>query len=295
MTTSKSTYHGVFQSLPPGTVRAAGWLHDWLCKQARQLGKHLPRVSDPFTGAYWAGEETLSPTLLTGQEWWPWEQKGYWLDGVLRLGLILGDKALLDEAAQAVHYTLTHAGADGYLGPTRLADPAGDQYRWPHAVFFRAMMAYAEAHDDATIPAAMQAHFLGDTTDYADNRNVTNIEAMLWAYEKTGDTRLVELAERSWQGYLQKGSENEGDLTAARVDAGVPIQCHGVTYAEMSKLPAVLYMYTGKRSYLEYALKAQERVFTHHMLVDGMASTSEHFESITERQVHETCDIADFT
>src|SRR5881394_3189460 len=66
--------HAAFHSLPPGTVKPEGWLGLYLDKQAKGLSLHLPEVSWPFTGAFWAGEEKAT-------SWWPWEQRGYWIDG----------------------------------------------------------------------------------------------------------------------------------------------------------------------------------------------------------------------
>jgi len=119
---------------------------------------------------------------------------------------------------------------------------------------------------------------------------------MLWCYDRTGDRRLLELAENSWADFLKHaGEDGHGDLAPERVLADMPIKSHGVTYAETSKLPAILYNYTGKIEYLQFALAAQQRIFDRYMLVDGIPSTSESYSSITSRDVHETCDIADHT
>ncbi|MGA8529225.1 MAG: beta-L-arabinofuranosidase domain-containing protein, partial [Acidobacteriaceae bacterium] len=196
-------------------------------------------------------------------------------------------------------FTLQHAKANGYLGPTYFENPVGDEHRWPQMIFFRSLMACAEAHvGPSGIAEAIQRHYRNDPADYAlPQRNVTNIEPMLWCYAQTGDTKLLALAEDSWQRFqaqVAANSEN-GDLGAARVYANTPIHAHGVTYAETAKLPAILYMYTGNPDYLRFALAAQQRIFSHHMLVDGIPSTSEWFRTRTSLDSHETCDIVDHT
>ena len=50
---------------------------------------------------------------------------------------------------------------------------------------------------------------------------------------------------------------------------------HGCVYAEHIKLPALLYQATGEQRYLEMAVSAQQKLFAHHMLVDGAPSSSE--------------------
>jgi len=50
------------------------------------------------------------------------------------------------------------------------------------------------------IVEAMRKHYLGDKASYGTpQRNVTNIEDILWCYEKTGDPRLLTLAEDAWR------------------------------------------------------------------------------------------------
>lgn len=296
--------HAAYLPLAPGEVEPAGWLRLYLQKQAQQLASHLPDVSWPFTGGYWSGEET--PPDSNGIGWWPWEQKGYWIDGALRCAYTVQDEALLKRALAAVDYTLDHALPDGYLGPAfaryaKAEHAAVDNFRWPQTVFFRALAAYGEATGDRRVAAAMRRHYLADEyrAPYGGpSRDVTNIEGMLWAYERTGDPQLLALAEKAWRGFLSSappGDLESGDLNPERVYANTPIHSHGVTYIEKAKLPAILFMHTGKSEYLRFAAAAQERIFSHHMLIDGVPSTTEDYRGTGPLDGHETCDITDHT
>lgn len=282
--------------LPPGAVRPEGWLRDYLKKQAAQLGSKLPEVSWPFKDNYWAGEEKA-------KSWWPWEQKAYWLDGATRLALVLGDEKLMRQVYASLDYTLSHADENGYLGPHFFENPVGNEHRWPQNVFFRGLAALsdatvvsggAETHD---IAQALRKHFLNDKADYGKpERNITNVEGILWTYAHTGDPALLTLAESAWHEYLTVASDpNHGDLSELSVYAATPINAHGVTYAETMKVPAILYIYTGKDEYLRFALAAERRIFDHHMLTDGIPSTTEYYRTVTSLDSHETCDIADHT
>lgn len=291
-TTPAVATHGALTELAPGAVEPQGWLHARLARQAAELGSQLPDVSWPFSAEYWDG-------LEQGPSWWPWEQRAYWIDGATRLAIVLGDAALFQKTQVPILFTLQHAGKNGYLGPAFFEDPVGDEHRWPQTVFFRSLMACAEAHvGPAGIADAMQRHYRNDPADYAlPQRNITNIEAMLWCYGQTGDAKLLALAEDSWRRFEAQVAANpgNGDLGEARVYADSSIHAHGVTYAETAKLPAILYMYTGNPEYLRFALAAQQRIFSHHMLVDGIPSTSEWFRTRTSLDSHETCDIVDHT
>lgn len=129
--------------LSPGAVRADGWLAGWLGKQVDGLGYHLADVSWPFSSAYWQGQE------LNGQseEWWPWEQKAYWIDGARRLALVTGDEHLLRRVHEPIDFTLAHQRPEGYLGPEVIRNPDGNFHRWPHTLFFRGLAADADAGD----------------------------------------------------------------------------------------------------------------------------------------------------
>jgi uncharacterized protein len=290
----------VLSSIAPGAVRPEGWLQLYLRKQAAELGGKLPSVSWPFTQPYWAGEEATADGV------WPWEQRGYWIDGALRCAWLLQDQVLLKKVLAPIEFTLSHASPDGYLGPRWLRDPAAKGFktadcRWPYTVFFRALAAHGEATSDPSIANAIRRHYLSerDFAIYGDtSRNVTNVEGLLWAYGQTGDSQLLSVARQAWEGYLRSCSPADriaGDLEPGRVMARLPIRSHGVTYAEKSKLPALLYLYTGEPRYLEYAIAAQERIFIHHMLIDGIPSTAEEFGGTGALDAHETCEITDMT
>ena len=291
--------HGALRSLVPGAVQPDGWLRAYLEKQAAQLGSKLPQVSWPFTDAFWAGEERGD--AQNDDAWWPWEQKAYWIDGATRLAIVLQDEKLLAQTRASIDYTLAHAGDDGYLGAKSFQDPKIAFHRWPQNVMFRSLSALWDAQpapggaDSTNIAEALRKHYLGDTANYArPERNITNIESMLWCYERTGDAALLAMAENAWREFMKINADpGHGDLSRLRVFADTPIDCHGCTYAETIKQPAILYLYTGKEEYLRFAQAAERRIFDHHMLIDGIPSTTEFYRTVTSLDSHETCDIAD--
>lgn len=288
----------VLMPLKPGAVKPEGWLKLYLDRQAAELGSQLDSISWPFSAAYWDG-------LEEGESWWPWEQKAYWLDGATRLALVTENADLLAHVQKTLRYTLDHADADGYLGPQFFKGPRAEFgetevtenfHRWPQNIFFRGLEATSDAGVNADVVDALRKHYVNDKIDYGKPlRNVTNVEDMLWVYARTGDKRLLDKAETAWAEYLTvtKPGADGGDLQPLRVYAATPIDAHGVTYIETAKQPALLYLYTGKEEYLKFALAAQRRIFDHHMLIDGVPSTSEFYRTRTSLDSHETCDITD--
>ncbi len=294
------------RSLPPGAVKPDGWVRSHMQGQAR-LASALSDIAFPFSGRYWEGEEN-SPV------WFTWENKAYWIDGATRLAPVLGDDELLTKARRPLDYTLSHPSINGFLGPKYLEFGVewGALNRWPNTILFRGLMALADAEpspaagNEVGIAEALRKHYLNDkAASYVKGgRNITNLEAILWCYGRTGDHNLLAMAQDTWDQYIE-AAEHEAqtpghrrfsfysDLAPSTVSAGGPIHAHGVSYAETSKLPGILFTYTGKEEYRRFAIAAQRRVFDHHMLIDGIPSSSEAYAGTTALDEHETCDITD--
>ena len=289
----QATNFAKLNALVPGAVTPEGWLKLHLTKQADHLLSKLPVTSWPFTQAFWSGGEDTG-----GREWWGWEQKGYWVDGALRCALVLRDESLLASALKPVNYTLKHASPDGYLGPAYLRNP---EERWPQHVFFRGVEAYADATGDPRIVPALRRHFLADFKradgfyEKLDRGSMSTIENLLWLYDRTGERQFLDEGKRIWdhfQATIAVGDRGTWDLHHERVMSGVRIRAHGVSYAEVAKIPAILYMYSGDPEYLRFAIAAQERMFSHHMLIDGIPSSAEEFLHIDARW-RTSCNISD--
>ena len=278
-----------FEEVPLTAIRPEGWLRNYLKKQSRGLTGHMEVAGYPFNTKGWACAKVAH---RRGEPWWPYEQVGYWIDGMARCGYLLGDKRLIGKAKKSIDYVLKHADSDGYLGPKHLKE-AKHWNRWSHAVFFRALMAYYSATNDRRVLKALTKHYLSKSSEHCNGRDICNIEIMLWVYSKTGGKRLLNEAERAYDKYNQQ-CDND-DTTMANMLSGKRASEHGVTYNEIAKLGAILYMYTGKKKYLVATENAYRKIDRYHMLIDGVCSSSEHLKGKDALDSHETCDIADYT
>ena len=70
---------------------------------------------------------------------------------------------------------------------------------------------------------------------------------------------------------------------------------HGVTFNEIAKLGAIIYMHTGERRYLDATVNAYRKLDRDQMLIDGIPSCMEDLAGKDPLDGHETCDIADYT
>jgi hypothetical protein len=289
------TPHARFRELQLGSVLPDGWLKNELEKQASNIILHQTDFCFPFDRRYWASNERGQDeeSRNGGTFWYPWEQAGYWTDGAYRCARLMDDSHLKNRAMEAIRYTVEHPSHGWFLGPAKLYYLPANQEpsRWPQAVFFRALAGAAEGENDPGILEAMRHHYIQDTVpDYQHGpfgpRDRMNIESMLWCYAHSGDERLLQKAVSIWS------QIPAGEIAAFTADS--PSRTHGVTFAEQSKLGALMYLYTGDRDQLDVSLAAMRRVFKYHMLCDGVPSTTEGLRGTTSLDGHETCDVVEF-
>jgi uncharacterized protein len=278
-------YYGVFHEAPPRNISPQGWLAEMLQRQAQGLASHHDVSGYPFNTCLWAGQipRDLNPK---SKAWWPYEQTGYLVDGLERLGLATGNSSILQEGNANVAYILAHPAPDGSLGPTDIGPT-----NWPHAVVFRALLANYAATNNPAIPEALRRHYLARPAGFGVARDACNIEEMLWAYSHTGDLRLLESARSTYE-VFNKGKPKTS-LMALSNDQ--QILEHGVTFNETAKLPALLYLYTGDHSLLDATINAYRKIDRDDMLADGLHSAEERIAGNNPWRYHETCNVSDYT
>lgn len=277
----------ILERIDLGAVRPSGWLNDFLNAQAEGLTGHLDKIGYPYNIEFWKGKTKDGQT----PPWEVFEQTAYWLDGMYCCGVLTGRKDLVERADGCFDYALSHIAEDGFIGPDVLRAESG-WHRWPHVVFFRGLIAKYEYTKDERIPKAISDFYLKGNYDYSTKREFLNTEIMLWAYGRTGDPRLLTLAENTYAEYNAKClDDNCEDIMLSDKKP----YAHGVTYDETCKIGAVLYLYTGKRKYLnvaEHAFVKLERMF---LLPDGGHCSNEFMIGNDTLQSHETCTITDYT
>jgi len=278
-----------FAELPLSSIRPYGWLERWLKKQRDGLTGHLEVAGYPFKGAGW-GVRYRHKDRVPG--WWPYEQTGYWVDGMVRCGHLLRDSFLLRKARRVFDFEFRLAGRDGFIGPDFMRKSHFWE-RWPHAVYFRALMAHHGVTGDRRIPDAIRKHYLSGTSPHTAVRDVCNVEAMLWAYEVTGDRRLFRQAVAAYRGFNVLFPRHDNSV-ATMLSPKRPHE-HGVTYNEVGKLGAIMYVYTGNRKWLAASVNAFKKMEKFSLLVDGAPSSSEELRGKDPLDSHETCDVADWT
>ena len=292
--------YGVYSEGLIGQIRPQGWIREFLDRQKSGLTGHPEALCYPYNTCLWAGE-IKRDSEGRGDDWWRYEQTAYYTDGLLRLGYLTGDEAMVRKGEEGIQYTLTHLTEDGSYGfRERSSEPepvnvardiaAGKRLQlWPQAVFFRAIQAYYEKTGDPQVPSILERHFLNFTgANYGSTRNIVNLEGLLWTYGLTGQKRLLELAEEGWK-------HGRFELNESVCLSDEPVFAHGVTVSEELKVPILLYAWTGNPHYRDLALRIEQKLEDEAMLPDGVLSSAEHLVGRVANHSHETCNITDFS
>lgn len=267
-------------------VKPEGWLKSTLMEAKKGMPGHLHEIGYPFDTECW---KYKSLTSGGWSEWWPYEQMAYWIDGVVRMAGVLDDDELYGIVKNQIDTVLQFD--DAFIGPEEIK-PHERCYRWPIAVFARALYARWSLTGDESYLEKLRTHYLNDTSDYSGYRDVVNVETMLRLYEHFGDERLLQKAVEAYEKFDE--SDEEYSSAKAMLSDVVPLQ-HGVTYNEHGKIPAILYAYTGEKRYLDAAVKGYEKLDKYDMLPDGVHTSCEFTYGNETKWAHESCDITDYT
>lgn len=302
-------------------IKAKGWAREFLKNQANNYTYDIGDVAEPFSGNYWGNTNPkkacendnifVGGIPLKDLEWVPFEQTGYWVDAMVRVGHLIDDERILNRARSKIYPVLDTQDSDGFLGPWFLKNDT----TWAHSIYFRSWMAEYSATMDKRLIDALSKHYKRKPLkeiykEYTSSRlvavrNVADIEGALWLFGITGDMDFLTMAEESYEAFNEHFSSDKGwpsnawtrEVIVKGMLKPYKVQhTHGVTYSEICKLSAILYMYTNKEVYKNAAVNAFDKVYRDQMLVDGCYSSTEYLNGNENTHAcHETCDISDFT
>jgi len=311
--------NAMYSELNFSEIKAAGWAKEYLNTQAAGMTGELGKIGHPFTLPSWDATKEESENQLEhfigglnskNDAWVPFEQTGYWIDGAIRAGHLADNEKLLRLGKRKIYSAIENAQENGFIGPAYLEGGL----TWPHAVYFRALMAEYTATGNKEILNAMIRHFLRrpitdaylvDDLRIVSVRQSAEIESVLWIYGQTGDQRFLNMAEESYARFNEIFSDDTGaephckmfDVTLPGMLRKNRVQNnHGVTYCELCKLAAVLHLYTGKEAYKTAAVNAFDKAVRDNMIIDGVISSTEYLNGSSDSwAMHETCVVSDLT
>lgn len=272
-----------FIKLPSGSIKPGGWLLTQLQLQKDGLNGHLGEISA------WLQKEDNA--WLTAGGKWGWEEVPYWLRGYAGLAYLMEDEKMLDEAKVWIEAILKSQREDGNFGP--YTEVNGSQDFWPNMVALWILQSYYEYTNDARVIDFMTRyfHFQLNVPDehflksyWENSRGGDNLWSVVWLYNRTGDSKLLELAD--------KIHRNTADWTKS---TELP-NWHNVNVAQGCREPATYYLFNGDRRFLEASYNVQSLVRrTFGQVPGGMFGADENARMgfFDPRQGTETCGFAE--
>lgn len=236
-----------FIKLPAGSIKPGGWLLTQLQLQKDGLNGHLGEISA------WLQKED-NAWLKSGGKW-GWEEVPYWLRGYAGLSYLFEDKNMLDEAKIWIEAILNSQREDGNFGP--YTEVNGSQDFWPNMIALWILQSYYEYTGDKRVVDFMTRYFHFQLTvpdehflkSYWENsRGGDNLWSVVWLYNRTGDRKLLELAEK-----IHRNTANWCKATE------LP-NWHNVNVAQGCREPTTYYLFAGDKKLLEASYNVQSLV-----------------------------------
>jgi hypothetical protein len=275
-----------FYRLPLGAIKPKGWLLEQLRIQSEGITGHLDE--------FWADVGANSAWLGGAGE--GWERGPYYLDGLVPLAYLLNDPRLIAKAQPWMEWTLTHQRADGGIGPEKNKD------WWPIMIMLKVMTQYQEATGDPRVIPAMGKYFayqasLLDTLplkSWAVYRWQDELASILWLYNRTGDAKLLALAERlKGQGFDWPAMFTNFPFLGKVTQAQAKHDTHGVNNAMGLKTAALWYLISKQAGDREETAHMFEALDKYQGLPNGMFSADEHFAGRNPSQGIELCAVVE--
>lgn len=281
-----------YTELPLGAIKPQGWLKEMLTRQKNGATGNL---------------DTLYPLVMNHRNGWlggdgdQWERGPYWIDGLLPLAYILGDKALIAKTKPWIEWAINSQQPDGYFGPAKdySAEPGlqRDNSRdwWPKMVMLKILKQYYSATHDQRVITLMTNYFkyqlkelpqkpLDHWTFWARYRGGDNLMIVYWLYNITGDQFLLELGD-----LLHRQTF---DYTNAFLHTDMlsnPGSIHCVNLAQGIKEPIIYYQHHPEQRYIDATEKGFEDIRKYNGMAHGLYGGDEALHGNNPTQGSELC------
>jgi len=237
-----------------------------------------------------------------------WERGPYYLDGLIPLAYQLDDTRLKAIAQKFIDWTLEHVWPNGMIGPAKNDD------WWPRIVMLKALTQYQELTGDPRVIPAMDRYFQYQLAvlpkrplqDWGKFRWQDELLSVIWLYNRTGSTYLLDLAQLlhkqgyEWMGeftdfqYKQKVTAEYLKLEKGEGLADLALATHGVNNGQAVKCGPVWSQVSGSAQDRRAVLQMIDELNRFHGLPNGMFSCDEHLAGRDPSQGSELCTVVEY-
>ena len=295
-------------ALPPGAVEPEGWLRDWCLAAKNGYTGHMDEYHEEFKRAWAADHKMTGARLAWPNGAWPYEGGGYWFDGLVRLGYVLHDDALLEQAKRRLNVVVTHMNPDGILflwwlnknhpGDVKSIECDGGWPIWASGLLGRALAAYYAGSRDPSALRALEAAYSENRDWLRLDGGISNPWPALQTYTWTGNK---EIAASLTALFSQDGGKNRKGTDAWNRYRRMPNQKpwaesadHGVHFMESTAPWALGYLWTGNRELLDAPLAWYDLIQRDAMQPTGVPVADEFYGPTGAFRGTETCDVAGY-
>jgi hypothetical protein len=300
--------HPAFIALPPGAVEPSGWLRDW-CLTARDgYTGHMDEVHVEFRRA-WAVDHRMTGDRLTWPKGaWPYEGGGYWFDGLARLGYVLHDDALVQQAKRRFYVVVDHMDPNGILFLWWLSKNNPDDAKavtcdggwpiWACGLLGRGMAAYYAGSGDNRVLKTLEAGYSGDRSWLQLAGGMSSIWPAFQTYTWTGNTEIANALTRL---FSKDGPGRESPLgpwnryrRRPHEKPEAEANNHGVAFLEGTTPWALGYLWTSNREFLAATVAWHDLLERIAMQPSGVPVMDEFWGPTGAFRGTETCDVAGY-
>lgn len=315
-TAAKANYARPFETptrpalltLPPGAVEPAGWLRDW-CLAARDgYTGHMDEYDVEFRRAWAADHQMTGQRLAWPKGAWPYEGGGYWFDGLVRLGYMLHDDALIEQAKKRLDVVISHMHPDSILflwwlnknRPEDVNSIAVDSAwpMWASGLLGRSLVAYYDASGDQRALRALEMAYGGDDQWARQGWGMSNPWPALQTYTWSGNQQIAaalttlfspdggdrNAPQWSWNRYRRRPN----------MTPGAEPNDHVVHFLESTVPWATGYLWTGNRELLDATFAWHNLLARDSLQPSGVPVADEYYGPTGAFRGTETCDVAGY-
>lgn len=299
------------KSLEYSSIKPLGWLRDQLELQMNGITGRL----DEYWGSVGKYSDWIGGTDNS------WERPPYWLDGLVPLSFLLGDRSGIAKAEKWLSWSMDSQRDNGDFGPMYRTFEFDESLFWPKFVMMKAFISFYEAaHDNRVIPF-MTNYFRFCLTQldrfkmngWAEARGGDLAYAVLWLYDKTNEDFLIKLLGKinnqtlDWADmfenfpftrptcYYYKWDKIISDSTRDSLYSIMQYHyTHIVNVAMGIKQPLMKYRETGEKRYLDAIYSGLSSLYKYHGQVAGVFGGDEHLNGINPTQGTELCSVVEY-
>jgi hypothetical protein len=239
---------------------------------------------------------------------WPYEGGGYWFEGLAKLGFVLHDESLTNQAKSRLNVIVDNMNPESiafmwWLNKNKPDDLKAVEGRglrepewpmWVNGLMGRAMVGYYAGAGDKRILRTLETAYSGSRDWAGLGWGMTNPWPAFETYTWTGNPVIKDALTAiftsegddkkpwSWNHYRRPPNEKPGAEPAT----------HGVFFCESTAPWALGYLWTGKREFLDAALAWYQKIECESMQPHGVPVFDEYYGPTGPFRGTETCTVA---